>query len=159
MTFRVVGWGIGARQGGNANAFGAVVSAVKEPDLGDRVAGERGGADSGSLSLLGSGGRRVWPTPPAKRPRRPHGFGFVPAEEIHAEVCYAECLLQRAALTFLQVGTLYLLYKQPGDFRRWITMSKPEGSIAVTISPLLVQERTEAQSPQSSWPRPGSVQR
>ncbi|KAM5160978.1 tetratricopeptide repeat protein 39A isoform 2-T2 [Callospermophilus lateralis] len=25
-------------------------------------------------------------------------------EEIHAEVCYAECLLQRAALTFLQVG-------------------------------------------------------
>uniref|UniRef100_A0A8C6GXN2 Tetratricopeptide repeat domain 39A n=1 Tax=Mus spicilegus TaxID=10103 RepID=A0A8C6GXN2_MUSSI len=26
-------------------------------------------------------------------------------EEIHAEVCYAECLLQRAALTFLQVGS------------------------------------------------------
>ncbi len=24
-------------------------------------------------------------------------------EELHAEVCYAECLLQRAALTFLQV--------------------------------------------------------
>ncbi|KAG8518956.1 Tetratricopeptide repeat protein 39A [Galemys pyrenaicus] len=30
------------------------------------------------------------------------GFGFLHAEEIHAEVCYAECLLQRAALTFLQ---------------------------------------------------------
>lgn len=26
------------------------------------------------------------------------------SEELHAEVCYAECLLQRAALTFLQVG-------------------------------------------------------
>lgn len=25
-------------------------------------------------------------------------------EELHAEACYAECLLQRAALTFLQVG-------------------------------------------------------
>ena len=25
------------------------------------------------------------------------------SEELHAEVCYAECLLQRAALTFLQV--------------------------------------------------------
>lgn len=27
------------------------------------------------------------------------------SEELHAEVCYAECLLQRAALTFLQVGS------------------------------------------------------
>lgn len=27
----------------------------------------------------------------------------VTLEEIHAEICYAECLLQRAALTFLQV--------------------------------------------------------
>ena len=27
------------------------------------------------------------------------------SEELHAEVCYAECLLQRAALTFLQVRT------------------------------------------------------
>uniref|UniRef100_A0AAQ4QYP6 Tetratricopeptide repeat domain 39A n=1 Tax=Gasterosteus aculeatus aculeatus TaxID=481459 RepID=A0AAQ4QYP6_GASAC len=27
---------------------------------------------------------------------------FPPSEELHAEVCYAECLLQRAALTFLQ---------------------------------------------------------
>uniref|UniRef100_A0AAY4CGN8 Tetratricopeptide repeat domain 39A n=2 Tax=Denticeps clupeoides TaxID=299321 RepID=A0AAY4CGN8_9TELE len=27
---------------------------------------------------------------------------FLSAEELHAEVCYAECLLQRAALTFLQ---------------------------------------------------------
>lgn len=26
------------------------------------------------------------------------------SEELHAEVCYAECLLQRAALTFLQVS-------------------------------------------------------
>lgn len=30
---------------------------------------------------------------------------FFTSEELHAEVCYAECLLQRAALTFLQVGT------------------------------------------------------
>lgn len=30
---------------------------------------------------------------------------FSTPEELHAEVCYAECLLQRAALTFLQVGT------------------------------------------------------
>lgn len=66
--------------------------------------------------------RRIWPKPPAKSPRRPQGFGFLPAVEIHAEVCYAECLLQRAALTFLQVGTLFL-YKQPGGFRRWITTS------------------------------------
>lgn len=29
---------------------------------------------------------------------------FPTPEELHAEVCYAECLLQRAALTFLQVG-------------------------------------------------------
>ncbi|KAI5610166.1 tetratricopeptide repeat protein 39A isoform X1, partial [Silurus asotus] len=28
--------------------------------------------------------------------------GFVKSKELHAEVCYAECLLQRAALTFLQ---------------------------------------------------------
>lgn len=31
---------------------------------------------------------------------------FTP-EELHAEVCYAECLLQRAALTFLQVRMAY----------------------------------------------------
>lgn len=30
----------------------------------------------------------------------------VTLEEIHAEICYAECLLQRAALTFLQVWIL-----------------------------------------------------
>lgn len=36
----------------------------------------------------------------------PPAFAFFPAEEIHAEVCYAECLLQRAALTFLQVRKL-----------------------------------------------------
>ena len=66
--------------------------------------------------------RRIWPKPPAKSPKRPQGFGFLLAVEIHAEVCYAECLLQRAALTFLQVGTLFL-YKQPGGFRRWITTS------------------------------------
>ncbi|MEE6495504.1 hypothetical protein FKM82_002069 [Ascaphus truei] len=30
-------------------------------------------------------------------------------EEIHAEVCYAECLLQRAALTFLQ-GAIFLFF-------------------------------------------------
>lgn len=29
---------------------------------------------------------------------------YVFIEELHAEACYAECLLQRAALTFLQVG-------------------------------------------------------
>lgn len=60
----------------------------------------------------------IWPKLPASSPRRPQGFGVLPTEEIHAEVCYAECLLQRAALTFLQVGTLYL-YKHPGEFRRW----------------------------------------
>uniref|UniRef100_A0A452VEJ4 Tetratricopeptide repeat domain 39A n=1 Tax=Ursus maritimus TaxID=29073 RepID=A0A452VEJ4_URSMA len=37
-----------------------------------------------------------------QRSGRPQGFRFLPTEEIHAEVCYAECLLQRAALTFLQ---------------------------------------------------------
>lgn len=30
---------------------------------------------------------------------------FLTSEELHAEVCYAECLLQRAALTFLQVSS------------------------------------------------------
>ncbi|XP_029355844.1 tetratricopeptide repeat protein 39A isoform X3 [Echeneis naucrates] len=34
-------------------------------------------------------------------------------EELHAEVCYAECLLQRAALTFLQVRTDGGLLRQP----------------------------------------------
>lgn len=70
---------------------------------------------------------RIWPKLPARSPRRPQGFGFLPTEEIHAEVCYAECLLQRAALTFLQVGTPYF-YEQPGDFGRWASMSKAEGS-------------------------------
>ncbi|XP_035107315.2 tetratricopeptide repeat protein 39A isoform X7 [Callithrix jacchus] len=32
-------------------------------------------------------------------------LGQFTEEEIHAEVCYAECLLQRAALTFLQVSS------------------------------------------------------
>lgn len=73
---------------------------------------------------------------PAHSPRRPQGFGFLLAEEIHAEVCYAECLLQRAALTFLQVGTLSL-YKWPGDFRS-VTISKPEVAIAATASLLVV---------------------
>lgn len=99
---------------------------MKEPELGDGVDRDGEGADSGSLGFWESGGGRIWPTPPAKSPRRPQGFGFLPAEEIHAEVCYAECLLQRAALTFLQVGTLYL-HKQPGDFRRWRTTSMPDG--------------------------------
>lgn len=31
-------------------------------------------------------------------------FFFDTSDELHAEVCYAECLLQRAALTFLQVS-------------------------------------------------------
>uniref|UniRef100_A0A3B1IZF1 Tetratricopeptide repeat domain 39A n=1 Tax=Astyanax mexicanus TaxID=7994 RepID=A0A3B1IZF1_ASTMX len=31
-------------------------------------------------------------------------------EELHAEVCYAECLLQRAALTFLQVECVFLCF-------------------------------------------------
>lgn len=35
--------------------------------------------------------------------------GCVCAEELHAEVCYAECLLHRAALTFLQVSQLELV--------------------------------------------------
>lgn len=30
-------------------------------------------------------------------------YGYVFAVQLHAEVCYAECQLQRAALTFLQV--------------------------------------------------------
>lgn len=30
-------------------------------------------------------------------------YGCVFAVQLHAEVCYAECQLQRAALTFLQV--------------------------------------------------------
>jgi hypothetical protein len=29
-------------------------------------------------------------------------------EEMHAEICYAECLLQKAALTFVQVITVWL---------------------------------------------------
>lgn len=94
---------------------------------------------------------RTWPKPPAGSPVRPQGFGLLPAEEIHAEVCYAECLLQRAALTFLQVGALDL-HRQPGGFRRSITMSKPEESVAAMISPRVVQPRTGAQSPQHSWP-------
>lgn len=42
------------------------------------------------------------------------GLWFLPTEEIHAEVCYAECLLQRAALTFLQVGTSNLGVSEGG---------------------------------------------
>lgn len=30
------------------------------------------------------------------------------AEEMHAEICYAECLLQKATLTFVQVRTVFL---------------------------------------------------
>ncbi|KAM6456472.1 tetratricopeptide repeat protein 39A isoform 1-T1 [Liasis olivaceus] len=33
---------------------------------------------------------------------RKHNLNQLTEEEIHAEICYAECLLQRAALTFLQ---------------------------------------------------------
>ena len=29
-------------------------------------------------------------------------------EEMHAEICYAECLLQKAALTFVQVTNIWL---------------------------------------------------
>lgn len=104
--------------------------------------GEEKGADSGSLCLLGSRMGRIWPMLPAKSSRRPQGFGFLLTEEIHAEVCYAECLLQRAALTFLQVGTLSLC-KWPGDFGS-VTISKPEVAIAATASLPVVQERTEA---------------
>ncbi|XP_029441384.1 tetratricopeptide repeat protein 39A-like [Rhinatrema bivittatum] len=52
-------------------------------------------------------------------------------EQVHAEVCYAECLLQRAALTFLQdenmvnfikggikVRTSYLIYRELNDVIR-----------------------------------------
>ena len=31
-------------------------------------------------------------------------FAFHNLVEIHAELCYAECLLERAVLTFIQVG-------------------------------------------------------
>lgn len=98
---------------------------------------------------------RIWPKLPARSPRRPQGFGFLPTEEIHAEVCYAECLLQRAALTFLQVGTP-CLYKQPRGFRRWATMSKAEGSTAATISSLGVQQGLRLSHP--STPSPGQAQ-
>lgn len=110
---------------------------MREPDLGDWVEGAGEGADSGSLCLWEVGVRQICPRPSAKSPRRPQGFNFLPAEEMHAEVCYAECLLQRAALTFLQVGALSL-HKQPGDFRRWLPMPKPVGSIAAMINPLVL---------------------
>lgn len=35
-------------------------------------------------------------------------------EEMHAEICYAECLLQKAALTFVQVMNLWLRVVLPG---------------------------------------------
>ncbi|ELW67046.1 Tetratricopeptide repeat protein 39A [Tupaia chinensis] len=76
-------------------------------------------------------------------------------EEIHAEVCYAECLLQRAALTFLQVGAPYLCKSagrheigQQGHCGRDLTTWGPgehQGSVAPTLLTLarLCEEKDE----------------
>lgn len=57
----------------------------------------------------------------------PPAFAFFLAEEIHAEVCYAECLLQRAALTFLQVRKLPSSQPTPHRCREpWNSGSVPE---------------------------------
>lgn len=36
-------------------------------------------------------------------------------EEMHAEICYAECLLQKAALTFVQVINVWLRISNAGE--------------------------------------------
>lgn len=111
-------------------------------------------ADSGSRCLLGSGMRPAGPSPPAETPRRLQGFGFLPAEEIHAEVCYAECLLQRAALTFLQVGARSF-YGQPGGVQETVhRVLAPRDSGSLSPS----QSRRGRRLSHPKTPGPGQAQ-
>ncbi|KAK1154024.1 tetratricopeptide repeat protein 39A-like [Acipenser oxyrinchus oxyrinchus] len=82
---------------------------------------------------------------------KPTGEGFT-EDELHAEACYAECLLQRAALTFLQdesmvsflkggmkVRSSYMIYKelhqftQSHDFHKGPNHSHLEGGVSLGI--------------------------
>ncbi|XP_051965063.1 tetratricopeptide repeat protein 39A-like isoform X4 [Xyrauchen texanus] len=56
------------------------------------------------LTVSEAGATENCPPPPGLRYRKKSSFNSknFTEEELHAEVCYAECLLQRAALTFLQ---------------------------------------------------------
>ncbi|XP_041091593.1 tetratricopeptide repeat protein 39A-like [Polyodon spathula] len=82
---------------------------------------------------------------------KPTGEGFT-EDELHAETCYAECLLQRAALTFLQdesmmsflkggmkVRNSYMIYKelhpltQARDFSKGPNHSHLEGGVSLGI--------------------------
>uniref|UniRef100_A0A8D0B4V9 Tetratricopeptide repeat domain 39A n=1 Tax=Salvator merianae TaxID=96440 RepID=A0A8D0B4V9_SALMN len=66
---------------------------------------------------------------PRKKAAFPESISLLIPEELHAEVCYAECLLHRAALTFLQdenmvnfikggikVRSSYLIYRELSSF-------------------------------------------
>lgn len=128
--------GRGRRGARNVSQFRTAVSTT-QADLGDAVRMGRV-LTQAPFAFWGSGGGEDLARASCHESQEATGLGFVPAEEIHAEVCYAECLLQRAALTFLQVGTLRL-YKQPGDFRRWITRTKTEGPRAARVSPVVVE--------------------
>lgn len=53
-------------------------------------------------------------------------------EELHAEVCYAECLLQRAALTFLQVSEHFRTVTMFSAFRScWKKIKKVSFSLCL----------------------------
>lgn len=53
-------------------------------------------------------------------------FVFHTSDELHAEVCYAECLLQRAALTFLQVRRHFRTLSSPcNPFSRLLDVNLP----------------------------------
>lgn len=43
------------------------------------------------------------------------------AEEMHAEICYAECLLQKATLTFVQVTTFAMSLRISLTFEKEIS--------------------------------------
>lgn len=123
-----------------------------EPDLGDGVEGEGRVLTQAPFAFWEVGVGRTWPRPPAESRRRPQGCGFLPAEEIHAEVCYAECLLQRAALTFLQVGTSHL----PSSLGISCHHGRDRGSIAATITPLGFRRGLRLSHPNT--PSPGQAQ-
>uniref|UniRef100_A0A665USR4 Tetratricopeptide repeat domain 39A n=1 Tax=Echeneis naucrates TaxID=173247 RepID=A0A665USR4_ECHNA len=60
------------------------------------------------------------------------------SEELHAEVCYAECLLQRAALTFLQDENMISFIKGGIKVRNSYQTYNDKKSPAVLSIPLLV---------------------
>lgn len=60
------------------------------------------------------------------------------AEEMHAEICYAECLLQKATLTFVQVRTDVCLVSSLNSFQqekrlRWWTDGLDSSSFQAAV--------------------------